>query len=186
MAEFQPCFDWTISWEGKALEQVPDDPGGMTFWGISRVNNPEWPGWALVDAHLRACDNIHEASYLCNQDEALVGMVERFYQQAFVHGEFDGIAYQELALQAFDKFWNMGSAAVKALQEMVLAEPDGIIGPLTLDALNNHLDPSTLVDQFLEWCQKHYQDIVARNPAMGKFLNGWLNRCRRSDKEAGT
>jgi lysozyme family protein len=43
-------FDWLMSKEGKAITADPRDAGGQTCWGISRRYNPQWTGWALVDA----------------------------------------------------------------------------------------------------------------------------------------
>jgi len=34
---------------GYVLHEVPGDTGGMTYAGIARNKNPQWPGWALVD-----------------------------------------------------------------------------------------------------------------------------------------
>jgi lysozyme family protein len=185
MLDFAPIFAWTISWEGKVLEQVPGDPGGLTFWGIAREVNPSWPGWPLVDQHMAASSgDIKGAGSLCNLDPSLTGLAQGFYGTAFAKGDFGAFIYPELGLQVFDKSWNMGGRAIKALQMILMIKADGILGPETITAANDHLNPSLLVDQYLDAIRGIYQGIVLRHPDMEKFLKGWLNRCRRSDVAA--
>jgi len=182
MSEFQPCFDFTIQWEGKRLTSTPGDAGGLTFWGVSRKANPTWPGWGLVGSHLAVCNgDVPQASYLCNHDETLVLMVQRFYKARFLSQRLDEINYQELAIQLFDKAFNMGEAAIMGFQGLLNLTQDGIVGPVTIAAANAYPDASHLVDGFLGWVRLHYQNIAQKNPEDEKFLNGWLNRCRRSD-----
>jgi lysozyme family protein len=50
MAQFEPAFEKMLADEGGyLLHEVPGDTGGMTYAGIARNKNPQWPGWALVD-----------------------------------------------------------------------------------------------------------------------------------------
>ena len=138
-----------------------------------------------MDNHLAACGgSVSSASPICNQDAILTGITEQFYDDAYVKGGFGGITYPELALQVFDKDWNMGDQAVKALQSLVMVKADGIIGPKTLAAINDHINPSALVDQFLQAIKAIYIGIVERYPDQEKFLHGWLNRDVRSDRPA--
>ena len=181
MAVFGPVFDWVMKWEGKVLEEVAGDAGGMTFWGISRNNNPSWPGWPLVDAHIQAADDFKAAGELCDQDDSLTTLVSCFYAAMWNRMGLEGLNYQELALQVYDKTVNMGGIAVKAFQAIIGAPVDGVIGPNTLLRANSSPDPSGLVDRFLGWAQAHYEDIVTRHPEDEKFLKGWKNRCVRSD-----
>jgi len=37
---------------GYVLTNRKDDRGGMTYAGVARNKNPDWPGWAVVDATL--------------------------------------------------------------------------------------------------------------------------------------
>lgn len=182
MSNFTPIFDYTLTWEGRKLELVPGDAGGLTWWGVSQNGYPNFPGWPLVESHIKATDMISEASYLCNADDALVALTERFYTQQFVAHNLDKLDYQELALQVFDKFWNMGGIALEAFQGLLGVVQDGEIGPITIAAANADDNPSALVDKFLDWARAHYQNIVLRKPEDEKFLEGWLNRCTRSDQ----
>ena len=47
MADFLPAYEAMIRNEGGyVLHDVPGDRGGMTYAGIARNMNPQWPGWA--------------------------------------------------------------------------------------------------------------------------------------------
>ena len=47
MAQFEPAFEQMMQDEGGyVLHEVPGDTGGMTYAGIARNKNPQWPGWA--------------------------------------------------------------------------------------------------------------------------------------------
>ena len=65
--------------------------------------------------------------------------------------------------------------AIKAVQKIVGTTPDGIMGPITLKAINTY-GPHTLFDKIKEARIKFYEDIVEENPSQKVFLKGWLNR----------
>jgi lysozyme family protein len=165
MANFQPCFERTMNFEGRILENVPNDPGGMTFWGISRRYNPTWPGWAVIDK-------------LGPHDNTLPTLVANLYQSLYWDKNLLGqLNSQQLASQVFDAVVNLGSnAVVKSLQNMIGAVVDGNMGPHTVGTCNS-MDENTLVESFLEWRKSYYQNLVAINPAKAEFLADWLSRC---------
>lgn len=47
MANFKEAINKTLKFEGGYVND-PDDSGGETFLGISRVNNKSWKGWKLL------------------------------------------------------------------------------------------------------------------------------------------
>jgi lysozyme family protein len=49
MAEFALFFPKLMGHEGGYVNH-PADPGAETYAGVARAYNPQWPGWALVDA----------------------------------------------------------------------------------------------------------------------------------------
>ena len=50
MADFNLAFEKMIADEGGyVLHTIPGDTGGMTYAGIARNKNPNWPGWNLID-----------------------------------------------------------------------------------------------------------------------------------------
>lgn len=61
---------------------------------------------------------------------------------------------------------------------------DGVIGPLTLDAMNwvlrwGALGMPALTDAFRTEARLRYRAIAASNPSQKRFLNGWLARADR-------
>ena len=63
--------------------------------------------------------------------------------------------------------------ALRAAGEQV-AE-DGIIGPITLSAINK-ADPTDLLAALKSEAAGLYRLIAQANPSQQKFINGWLNR----------
>ena len=165
MSNFQPCFDRTMGFEGRVLETVPNDPGGETFWGISRRFNPTWPGWTIIDS-------------LGPNDNGLPTLVATLYQSLYWDKYLLGqLNSQQLSAQIFDAIVNLGSnSVIKGLQNILKIECDGIIGPNTVAHCNEAVE-SDIVTSFIEWRKSYYQNLVAINPAKAEFLDGWLSRC---------
>src|ERR1700746_1866669 len=103
---FPIAFPFTIQAEGGfVLSTLKHDTGEQTFAGIARAKQPQWPGWALIDAGDRTSD-------------ALKMMVETFYLNRFwIRPGFEALP-KPIAILAFDFSVNSGdTTAVKKLQE---------------------------------------------------------------------
>lgn len=161
-----------------------DDAGGMTYMGISRVNNPDWPGWGIIEEHLPL-----RRREIINGDEELYNMVLDFYDEKFYSrlrlDEFEDVVIAaHLLCQSVHSGRKTGvrllqEALVEVLpgQEIVV---DGYIGPDTIGFSNSCFEDlelrDILVDCYVEKRREFYQDIVERKPSQQKFLNGWMNR----------
>ncbi len=55
---------------------------------------------------------------------------------------------------------------------------DGILGPITVGAINS-LDPTVYLDELVQQLLGYYDRIVARRPSQVVFINGWHARARR-------
>jgi len=66
--------------------------------------------------------------------------------------------------------------AIKLLQRAVDCDDDGIFGQNTLAAVNS----KDCYQDFLTEAKLYYRDIVFHNPKKSKFLNGWLNRLKKT------
>ena len=69
--------------------------------------------------------------------------------------------------------------AVIWLQESVGVIDDGVIGNMTLSAINNyvvHNGDLALANEVLQRRGQFYHFLVKKNPTQEKFLKGWLNR----------
>lgn len=161
MADFLPAFEAMIKNEGGyVLHDVPGDRGGMTYAGIARNMNPQWPGWALIDA----------------KQDVPAPLVRDFYKANYwnpVKG--DQLTSQVIAQTIFDFHVNAGAVARKLAQLVVGATPDGSFGDKTVAALNAY-DEGKFVMAYALAKIARYRDIVNRDRSQGKFLLGWINR----------
>ena len=162
---FEKAFSATMAREGGyVLHTVEGDTGGMTYAGIARNKNPDWPGWKHID----------------RGDVPPTEMVRKFYYTGYwVPIRGDELRY-DIAASIFDFAVNTCApgrpvTAVKLVQLVARVEPDGVIGPKSVAALN--AVPAEIFAPMLFVAKmQRYADIVRRNPSQRKFLAGWLNR----------
>jgi len=144
---FDDVFQRTMHHEG-GYSNNPDDLGGETYKGISRVYHPTWIGWAIVDAWTKAVPTRDEDWLATN--ERLQRYVVEFYKAQFWdtwRGDDVAAIDGPVAAEVFDTGVNMGAhKAVYYLQRALNVlnrggkswsdiSEDGVIGPKTLDAL---------------------------------------------------
>jgi lysozyme family protein len=165
MAQFNSAFETMILNEGgMTLHRITGDRGGLTYAGIARVFHPHWPGWALIDA-----GDV--------ENPGLTQLVREFYKDKFwVRIKGEAIAAQPVAEQLFDFAVNAGvGTAIKLAQVTVGVVPDGVVGPITLEALNN-MDAEAFVLKYALAKMSRYAAICNRDRSQCKFLLGWVNR----------
>lgn len=149
--KFLRAVDFTLRWEGSEFEDDPDDAGGATKFGIDSRSHP-----GVDIRHL-------------TRDGAI----------AIYHNEYwNKMRCEELpspvAEVVFDIGVNNGTGrAAKWLQREVGTEPDGVIGPFTIEATNLK-DPREVAMHLALRRDAFYEEIARGRQA--KFLNGWLNR----------
>jgi len=155
MADFEAAVTKTIRREGgDAITEDPDDPGGLTRFGISKRAHPEIDPRNLT---LESAKAIYRKDYW----NPLEG---------------DSITSQAIAETLFDTAVNMGVAQAVRLAQVVLGQlADGNVGPATLDALNA-ADPREFQAAFLIAKTARYMAIIKKNRKLEKFLYGWLVR----------
>ena len=107
----------------------------------------------------------------------------------------DEIHNQSIANLCVNTVWGSGPKYIKNIQGVVGVMCDGIVGPITLKAINENPHQDYLFQRLWNRRKKFFQDIVARDIARyeekigrkateeellehtkKKFLNGWLNR----------
>jgi lysozyme family protein len=69
-------------------------------------------------------------------------------------------------------------ATVRAAQEVVNAPQDGILGAVTLSAIND-FGPRFFVPRLAMRMELYFASCVAAQPNQVKFLRAWLGRCHR-------
>lgn len=72
--------------------------------------------------------------------------------------------------------------AIKYYQESLGVKIDGMIGPVTVRAAIESPDKEMVLERFLARWALHYDNLVARYPKQGVFLNGWKRRIQEVAK----
>lgn len=136
----------------------PDDHGGRTRFGISQAANPD------VDLEALAPDKLH----------ALIR--ERYWEP--IGGEALAALAPQLVIAVADYGFNSGtSLAVRDLQREVGANPDGVVGPQTLETVAYAVSGSDgQAVQGLNDRRRAFLRRVSERSGQGKFLAGWLKR----------
>lgn len=172
MADFSKAFEQMIAHEGGYVND-PDDPGGETYKGVARKIHSKWNGWTYVDMLKR------QSGFPANleKDTDLQTAIVDFYRLTFwdrIKG--DQITDQEVAGSIFDFGVNAGVGTSVSLAQMVIGtKPDGVIGPISLDALNA-FNPDHFLSAFTVAKIARYISIVKRRPTSRKYFYGWICR----------
>ncbi len=155
MADFEAAVAKTIRREGgDKLTDDPDDPGGLTRYGISKRAHPD------VDPRNLSLDGA-KAIYRKEYWDPLKG---------------DSIASQPVAELLFDAGVNMGEAQAVKLAQLVLELPqDGIFGPATLAALNAD-SALVFIAAYSMAKVARYVALVKKDPKLEKYFYGWVRR----------
>ncbi len=169
MADFTQFLPTLLQFEGGYVND-PADPGGETNKGITMNTFKEFAqpllGIAATSANLKA---------LTDQQAGVIYKVEYWDK---VQG--DAINLQDLANIVCDFYVNAGANATKLLQRVMNdmganLVVDGGIGTASLQALAG-LDQTEVYRNYKQGRIAYYQNLVQKNPKLGKFLKGWMNR----------
>lgn len=149
---FNRCVKVVLRSEGGYVNH-PLDPGGETNYGIAKKFFPS--------------EDIKNLT--------VMRAISLYYIHYWKPMNLEGINSEPLVLQVFDHGINTGKVnAIKTLQRLVGAEPDGVCGPVTKGLVNVYF--WDLLDAYMEARRKYYRNLVKRKPAMKIFLEGWLRR----------
>jgi lysozyme family protein len=145
-----------------ALHDDPNDPGGLTKWGIALKEHPELTADALRALTRDQADAIYYAQYWTPHPWAALP--------------------QAVAVKAFDISVDTGAgAAIKAVQRALRScgisgiADDGELGPITLAAAQQPMSIDLLAALRSE-CAGYYRLVAEHRPLAAKELPGWLNR----------
>lgn len=140
----------------------PADKGGPTNHGITQATLAEWMGRpASADDVKRLTE--HEAR-------------EIYREQYIVKPGFLGIESEAVRALVIDCAVNHGvKQAVKLLQNAARVFPDGILGSVTLGAVNR-MTASALYRRLCAQRVRLYGRIITSNPSQAVFAEGWANR----------
>jgi lysozyme family protein len=162
---FDSIADQTIKLEG-GYANKPNDSGGATMYGISWNNNKDL---------LKGLGYTPETLKLMPESTAKAIYKRKYYDDPGISS-----LPQDLQPLVFDFGVHSGTGtAIRQLQSIVGAKPDGSLGPDTLSRINGFLKSQgsgILKDKYLKAREDYLRGLATENPANKAFLNGWLKR----------
>jgi len=168
---FERAMDFTALWEGH-YSNDPNDPGGETIYGITKVYHPE----------------AFKRIMALPADEQKPAAREFFHNNYWITARCDEIPWP-FSLAVFDAYVNMrkfevrnlglGSEAIVCLQRALKINDDGVFGRQTkreLYAIIPEFKPRVFRRMVTERQILYHLKVVAK-PIKMRYLAGWFNRC---------
>lgn len=159
MASFWPAVARLFELEG-GYANVVGDPGGPTKYGITKMTYPDLDIAGLTEAEAA---NIYKRDYWDMYNYGLIRS-QRVATKIFT------IAVN-LPVRNAHKLLQQAANDIGGHHLVV----DGIIGPLTIDAVNN-TSKSRLVRELRYQQIRYYLRRIEQVPVLAKFRNGWISR----------
>lgn len=138
MANFKESFDKVILAEGGYVND-PDDAGGETYLGISRVNHPYSKMWDIIDSIKKDYGTKNINSRL-KQDARLIKEAEHIYKSKYWDVLYlDEVPSQRIAHQLFDDAVNRGvGSAIRVAEHVMGMTPTGKFSDALLTNLRRY------------------------------------------------
>ena len=161
---FEPSLAAVLQHEGGFVNH-PSDPGGMTNLGVTKAVWEAYSGKPATEQDMRSLTK-----------EMVAPLYRKRYWDACRCNEMpSGIDYL-----VFDFAVNAGcTRSAKTLQQALRIQTDGVIGPVTLQAVKD-ADAKQLINDFSRNKENFYRSLVT----FSTFGKGWLNRTEGSKKIA--
>ena len=143
------------------------DPGGMTNLGVTKRVWEEWVGHPVGEKEMRALTPV---------------TVARLYKRKY----WDAVKADELPTGLdylmFDFAVNAGPGrAIRTLQKAIGTNPDGVIGPKTMQAIKT-ANQKDLIAKFSMEKELFYKAL----PTFATFGKGWMRRVAEAKSHAVT
>lgn len=160
----------------------PADPGGPTIWGVSlrwALTIGDRDGDGRLDLDLDRDGDVDAADLRLLTAEQAVALYRSEWWDRY---GYDRIKEDVIAWKAFDFAVNAGARqahlilqrAARSVMRERLVE-DGVLGKRSLVVLNS-APAEKLLAAVRSEAAGFYRSLVARKPAMERYLGGWLNR----------
>lgn len=161
MAKSELAMPHILKWEG-GYANHPKDKGGCTMKGVTIATYQSFYG------KNKTCSDLKKIT-----DEQWLHIFESGYWNPCKCSDMKN---QSVANIIVDWAWNSGPrTAVKHVQRILGVKDDGIVGDITLTALNGYNQEELFNKIYLDRV-KFYIDICERDANQKVFLNGWMNR----------
>lgn len=150
---------------------------GLTFYGIYEKWNKDWEGWNIVKNQLKITPDIKTASKaLAKNKDLRILAFERIKSNYWDKAKLDLVKSQKIADEIFLFGFNVDmEIAIKKAQKLVSEYQDGIVGNMTLKALNS-FDVNVFDIEFDKEEIKYYEAIIKAKPYLSPNNNGWYAR----------
>lgn len=164
MADINKLIPHILKWEGGFVND-PDDAGGATNMGVTIGTYTEYcrekgcPAPTVEDLK-----NISMVTW--------VDILRTMYWNRY---RADEIESQSVANICVDWLWHSGCQGIIKVQKILGVKADGIVGPITLAAINS-ASPLPLFGKIKQEREKFFRKLVATRPTNSKYLRGWMNR----------
>lgn len=159
MASFDAYVPILAKWEGGFVDN-PNDPGGATNKGVTLSTYRQYFG---ADKTVHDLKNISELEWRV--------IMRTYWNKALANF----ISNQSIANIVVDFYINAGTKGLKAVQNAIGCNADGVVGKRTLAALN--AEPQDCVFCKIRKSRiDYYMSLADNNPKMKTFLKGWVNR----------
>ena len=165
MSRFDECLSHVLKYEGGYVNH-PNDKGGATNHGITQS---VYDDWRISRGFPR------QPVSGISKDEVKAIYLARYW----ILGKCQHLP-APLDLVHFDSGVNHGlTQAAKFLQRALDVADDGVIGPMTLNALKEDTEGGNvdyLCHRILDQREDFYTSLAAKKPSQKVFLKGWMNR----------
>jgi len=160
-ANFFKSLEMVLHHEGGFVDH-PSDPGGATNKGITHKTYADFLGRPLEDVN------------------ELKNIPEDHIQLIYKKDYWDKVKGDQLPsgldFCVFDWAVNSGPGrAAKALQKAVMVSQDGVIGPMTLEAVKEY-DTAGLIESITGYREEFYRNLST----FETFGKGWLRRTKET------
>lgn len=160
MADKELTVRFILKWEGGYVDDK-DDAGGATMKGVTLKTYRKYFGNDRTKDDLRKI-TMDEWDYI---------FTKCYWNKAKCYR----IKNDRIAMLVADMVWMSGLyLSIKNIQKCLGCVADGIIGPKTLESINNN-DPTYVFETLFEM-RKQWLYRIAEKGNNRKFLKGWLNR----------
>ena len=162
-------IDGIIEREGGFVDN-PADRGGPTKYGITLSTLEAWRGKRVTAWGVKLLGEAEARSI--------------YHDEFLVKPGFSKIKWFPVRLFSLDSAVQHGPGrAIRWLQKIAGVTVDGILGPVSLEAINR-LDPDVLYRQMVAERCRFYGRLITDDPTQAVFAAGWAARLAEFIEEA--
>lgn len=164
MAKIELLTPLIVKWEGGYVND-PLDAGGATNMGVTIAT------WKAVGYDKDGDGDIdaNDVKLMTKKD------FNKVLKQYWDRWQGDKIVNQSIANILVDWVWGSGKWGIKIPQRILGLNDDGVVGDITLNAVNS-ANQKKLFDKIYLARTQFLNDIVVRKPSQKRFIKGWMNR----------